>query len=92
MKQPQRSTQKPELVGYPLRMPADLYEQVRVLADQQDISVNSLLVRLVAEAIDWTVPSYYPPILSTPTRGPGLRKQHRGRTTRGAIPHAATGT
>jgi hypothetical protein len=46
-------TVKADPAGYALRLPRDLYEQVKVLADEQGLSVNTLLVALIAGGIGW---------------------------------------
>jgi hypothetical protein len=38
-----------------LRLPSDLLDELRVTAEEQSISLNSLLVALIAGSIGWTL-------------------------------------
>jgi hypothetical protein len=40
---------------YPLRLPHGLYEALRETADQQGVSVNTLMATLLAGSIGWTL-------------------------------------
>jgi predicted HicB family RNase H-like nuclease len=41
----------PERPSLHLRLPRDLHERVRQLADEQDVSLNTLLVALIAGSV-----------------------------------------
>jgi predicted HicB family RNase H-like nuclease len=39
-----------------VRLPRSLHERLRELADDQDVSINTLLVAVVAKGVEWKLP------------------------------------